>query len=151
MCPLFHHWVVDYCSNARWLCEYLCCVVLAFVPSVLRRWLRVSSQYWGRESPNPQKWENYFYFWECGNGPWTLKGQSCRVCFIWWSHEGQETHITISLNVYISQLSGVSSSFFTRSFAVVLGLICTFRTKVRSSLGDRTHLLPERYDGCVVP
>ena len=45
----------------------------------------------------------------------------------------------------------VSSSIFTRSFAVVLGLICTFRTKVRSSLGDRTHLLPEMYDGCVVP
>ena len=45
----------------------------------------------------------------------------------------------------------VSSSIFTRSFAVVLGLICTLRTKVRSSLGDRTSLLPERYDGCVVP
>jgi hypothetical protein len=30
-------------------------------------------------------------------------------------------------------------------------LICTFRLKVRSSLGDRMHLLPERYDGCVVP
>ena len=45
----------------------------------------------------------------------------------------------------------VSSSIFTRSFAVALGLICTFRTKVHSSLGDRTHFLPERYDGCVVP
>ena len=45
----------------------------------------------------------------------------------------------------------VSSSIFTRSFAVVLGLICTFRSKVRSSLGDRTRLLPERYNGCVVP
>ena len=45
----------------------------------------------------------------------------------------------------------VSSSIFTRSFAVVLGFICTFRTKVRSSLGDRTCLLPERDDGCVVP
>ena len=45
----------------------------------------------------------------------------------------------------------VPSSIFTRSFAVVLGLICTFRTKVCSSLGDRTRLLPERYDGCVVP
>ena len=45
----------------------------------------------------------------------------------------------------------VSSSIFTRSFAVVLDLICTFRTKVPSSLGDRTHLLPERYDCCVVP
>ena len=30
-------------------------------------------------------------------------------------------------------------------------LICTFRNKVRSSLGDRTPLLPEWYDGCVVP
>ena len=30
-------------------------------------------------------------------------------------------------------------------------MICTFRTKVHSSLGDRTRLLPERYDGCVVP
>ena len=43
-----------------------------------------------------------------------------------------------------------SSSIFTMSFAVVLGLICTFRTKVRSSLGDRKRLLPERYNGCVV-
>ena len=43
-----------------------------------------------------------------------------------------------------------SSSIFTRSFAV-LELIYTFRTKVRSSLGDRTCLLPERYEGCVVP
>ena len=38
----------------------------------------------------------------------------------------------------------VSSSIFTRSFAVVLGLTYTFRTKVRSSQ-------VERYDGCVVP
>ena len=45
----------------------------------------------------------------------------------------------------------VSSSIFTRSFAVVLGLICAFRTKVHSYLGHRTHLLPERYDSCVVP
>jgi hypothetical protein len=45
----------------------------------------------------------------------------------------------------------VSSSIFTRSFAVVLGLICAFCTKVRSSLGDRARFLPERYGGCVVP
>ena len=45
----------------------------------------------------------------------------------------------------------VSSSVLTMFFDVVLGLICTFRTKVRSSLGDRKRLLPERYDGCVVP
>ena len=37
------------------------------------------------------------------------------------------------------------------TFAVVLGLICIFRTKVRTFLGDRTRLLRERYDGCVVP
>jgi hypothetical protein len=36
----------------------------------------------------------------------------------------------------------------TRSFGVDLGLICTFRSKVRSSLGDRMRLLPERYGGC---
>jgi hypothetical protein len=41
----------------------------------------------------------------------------------------------------------VSSSIFTRSFAVVLGLICP---KVCLSLGERTRLPPERYDGCVV-
>ena len=45
----------------------------------------------------------------------------------------------------------VSSRIFTKSCAVVLGLICTFRTKVHSSLGDRTHLFLEQYDGCVVP
>ena len=45
----------------------------------------------------------------------------------------------------------VSSSIFIRYFVIVLGLICTFLTKVCSSLGDRTSLLPERYDGCVVP
>ena len=45
----------------------------------------------------------------------------------------------------------VSSSIFIGSFAVVLGLICTFHTKVRPSLEDRTRLLPERHDICVVP
>jgi hypothetical protein len=54
----------------------------------------------------PQNWKMklYIHLWECGKGPWTLKGQLCWVCFIWWPQEGQETHITISLNVYISQL-----------------------------------------------
>ena len=56
------------------------------------------------------------------------------------------TRFTVDIDTFVP----VSSSIFTRSFAV-LGLICTFRTKVRSSLGDRTRLLPERYDGCVVP
>ena len=45
----------------------------------------------------------------------------------------------------------VSSSIFTRSFDIVLELIYTFRTKERSSLGDRKRLLPERYDSCVFP
>ena len=39
---------------------------------------------------------------------------------------------TVALDTFLP----VSSSIFTRSFAVVLGLICTFHTKVRSSLGD---------------
>ena len=57
------------------------------------------------------------------------------------------THFTVDIDTFVL----VSSSIFTRSFAVVLGVICTFRTKVRSSLGDRTRLLPEHCDGCVVP
>ena len=59
--------------------------------------------------------------------------------------------IGLVFTVDIDTFVPVSSSIFTRSFAVVLGLICTFRTKVRSSLGDRTNLLPERYDGYMVP
>ena len=53
--------------------------------------------------------------------------------------------------LWIDTFVPVSSSIFIRSFAVVLGLIFTFHTKVRSSLGDRMRLLPERYDACVVP
>ena len=56
------------------------------------------------------------------------------------------TLFTVDIDTFVP----VSSSIFTRSFAVVLGLICTFRTNERSFLGDRTHLHPERYDGCVV-
>ena len=57
------------------------------------------------------------------------------------------TCFTVDIDTFVP----VSSSIFIRSFAVVLGLICTFRNKVWSSLGDRTLLLPERYDVCVVP
>ena len=57
------------------------------------------------------------------------------------------TNFTVDIDTFVS----VSSSIFTRSFAVVLGMIYNFRTKVRSSLGDRTRLLLERYDSCVVP
>jgi hypothetical protein len=56
-----------------------------------------------------------------------------RICF------------TLDIDTFVP----VSHSIFTRYFAVVMGLICTFRTKVRSSLGDSTRLLPELYDGCV--
>ena len=59
--------------------------------------------------------------------------------------------IRLVFTVDIDTFAPVSSSIFTRSFAVVLGLIFTFRTEVRSSLGDRTRLLPERYDGFMVP
>ena len=57
------------------------------------------------------------------------------------------TCFTVDIDTFVP----VSSSIFTGSFTVVLGLICTFCTKVHSSLGDRMRLLPERYDGCVVP
>ena len=44
------------------------------------------------------------------------------------------THFTVHIDTFVP----VSCSIFTMSFAVVLGLIWTFRTKVRSSLGDNT-------------
>jgi hypothetical protein len=56
------------------------------------------------------------------------------------------TRFTVDIDTFVP----VSSSIFTRSLAVFLGLICTFFTKVRSSLGDRTRLLPQQNDGCVV-
>ena len=82
------------------------------------------------------------------------------LAFLWWFWssgfflaEGSfrlfqyRTRFTVDIDTFVP----VSSSIFTTSFAVVLGLICTFRTKVHSSLGDRTRLLLEWYDGCVVP
>ena len=60
-------------------------------------------------------------------------------------------NIGLLFSVNIDTFVPVSSSIFTWSFAVVLGFICTFCNKVHSSLGDRMSLLPERYDGCVVP
>ena len=60
---------------------------------------------------------------------------------------GLSGYVDIGLDIFVP----VSSSIFTRSFAVVLGLIWTFCTKVHSSLGDRTRLLPELYDICVFP
>ena len=58
-------------------------------------------------------------------------------------------HVQLQTVVDIDNFVPVSSSIFTRSFAV-LGLICTFRNQ-STLISDRTHLLPERYDGCVVP
>ena len=79
----------------------------------------------------------YRRFWSSG---FFLAERPFRLC-------RYKTRFTMDINTFVP----VSSSIFTRSFAVVLGLICTFRTKVRSSLGDRTRLFPERYDGYVVP
>ena len=72
--------------------------------------------------------------------PFLLAEQPFRLC-------QYRTSFTVDIDTFVP----VSSSIFTRLFAVVLELICTFRTKVRSSLGDRARLLPEQYDGCVVP
>ena len=59
-----------------------------------------------------------------------LAGRPFRLC-------RYRTHFTVDIDTVVP----ISSSIFTRSFAVVLGLICTFRTKVHSSLGDRTAML----------
>lgn len=55
------------------------------------------------------------------------------------------------VSLWIMTLSYSFSSIFTRSLAFVLGLISTFRTKTRSSLGHRARLLPERCDGWTFP
>uniref|UniRef100_A0A8C8M0M7 Protein zer-1 homolog-like C-terminal domain-containing protein n=1 Tax=Oncorhynchus tshawytscha TaxID=74940 RepID=A0A8C8M0M7_ONCTS len=57
------------------------------------------------------------------------------------------THFTMDIDTFVP----VKMPEETRSFAVVLSLICVFVTKECSSLGDRMRLLPEWYDGCVVP
>ena len=80
------------------------------------------------------------FSWQFWSSGFFLAKQPFRLC-------RYRTRFTVDIDTFVP----VSSSIFTRSFAVVLGLICTFRTKVCPSLGDRMHLLPERYDGCVVP
>ena len=85
---------------------------------------------------------------------------NCSLAFLWqfWSsgfflaeRPFRLCRYRTCFTVHIDTFVPVSSSIFTWSFAAVLGLICTFRTKVGSSLGDRMHLLPERYDCCMVP
>ena len=107
-----------------------------------------------------------FYFVSSDNRTFLQKVQALSPCairsqfFLWWFWNSgvflaewpfrlcrYRTCFTVDIDAFVP----VSSSIFTRSFAVVLGLIFTFRTKVCSSLGDRMRLLPERYDGCVVP
>ena len=82
----------------------------------------------------------WLFLWRFWSSGFFLAERPFRLC--WY-----RTRFTVNIDTFVP----VSSSIFTRSFAVVLGLICTFRTKVRTSLGDRTCRLPEHYDGCVVP
>jgi hypothetical protein len=82
-------------------------------------------------------WLSLWWFWSSG---FFLAERHFRLC-----------RYRTGFNLDIDTFVPVSSSIFIRSFAAVLGLICTFQTKVRSSLGDMTRLLPERYDGCVIP
>ena len=79
----------------------------------------------------------WLFLWRFWNSGFFLAERPFRLC-----------RYRISFTVDIDTFVPVSSSIFTRSFAVVLGLICTFRTTV---LRDRARLLPERYDSCVVP
>ena len=76
------------------------------------------------------------WFWSSG---FFLPERPFRLC-------RYRSRFTVDIDTFVP----VSSSIFTMSFALVLGLICTFCTKVRSSLGHRTSLLPERYDGCMI-
>ena len=82
----------------------------------------------------------WLFLWQFWSSGFFLAERPFRIC-------RYRTCFTVDIETFVP----VSSSIFTRSFAVVLRLICTFCTKVCSSLGDRTRLLPERYDGCVVP
>ena len=81
-------------------------------------------------------WLFLWWFWSSG---FFLVEQPFRLC-------RYRTCFTVDIDTFVP----LSSTIFTRSFVIVLGLICTFHTKVRSSLWDRMRLLPERYDGCVV-
>ena len=63
-------------------------------------------------------------FWSSG---FFLADRPFRLC--WY-----RTWFTVDIDIFVP----ISSSIYTRSFAVVLGLIRTFLSKLRSSLGDRT-------------
>ena len=61
-----------------------------------------------------------FFLWQFWSSGFFLVERPFRLC-------RYRTRFTVDIDTYVS----VSLSIFTRSFAVVLGLICTFRTKVR--------------------
>jgi hypothetical protein len=82
----------------------------------------------------------WLFLWRFWSSGFFLAERPFRLC-------RYRTRCTVAIDTFVP----VSSSIFTMSFAVVLGLIITFRTYVHSSLGDRTRLLPERCDGSVVP
>ena len=71
------------------------------------------------------------FMWRFWSSGFFLAERPFRLC-------RYRTCFTVDMDYFVP----VSSSIFTGSFAVVLGLICTFRTKVRSSLGDRTCASP---------
>ena len=66
------------------------------------------------------------FLWQFWSSGFFLAERLFRLC-------RYRTCFTVDIDTFVP----VSSSIFTRSFAVVLGLICTFHTKVYSSLGDR--------------
>ena len=90
--------------------------------------------------PHVQLHTTVWLLWQFWSSGFFLTERPFRLC-------RYRTCLTVDIDTFVH----VSSSIFTRSVAVVLALICTSLTKVRSSLGDRTRLLPEWYDGCVVP
>ena len=94
---------------------------------------------WHLHSPSAVANRSLAFLWRFWSSGFFLAELPFRLC-------RYRTRFTVDIYTFVP----VSSSIFTRSFAVVLRLIFTFRTKVHSSLGDRTCLLPEQYDGCVV-
>ena len=70
------------------------------------------------------------FLWRFWSSGFFLAERPFRLC-------RYRTCFTVDIDTFVP----VSSSIFTRSFAVVLGLICTFRTDVHTSIGDRTLII----------
>ena len=145
-CHLFcevHQSLLQQCTPTTWCCHGVLRLASLplFPPNITM--VIMAKQFYFSLCPHVQLqtvvWLFLWWFWSSG---FFLAEWPFRLC-------RYRTRFTVDLDTFVP----VSFSIFTRraSFVVVLRLICTFHTKVRSSLGDRTRLLPERCDGCKGP